>query len=71
MREEEERAKWFSRREDQLPSPEELTPLTTILITRDLALAFDITPNRSPPTSFLHPTSTMPSLLPPQLLRVR
>lgn len=61
MREEEDHAKWFSRWEDQLPSPEELTPLTTSLITRDLALAFDITQNRSPPP----PSSNPPPPPPP------
>ncbi|KAJ3676559.1 hypothetical protein LUZ60_003971 [Juncus effusus] len=43
MREEEE-PNWFARWEEQLPSPEELTPLSQSLITPDLALAFDISP---------------------------
>ncbi|RWR79786.1 transcription factor PCL1-like protein [Cinnamomum micranthum f. kanehirae] len=49
MREDEDHTNWFSRWEEQLPTPEELTPLTQNLIPQDLALAFDITPNRSPP----------------------
>ncbi|RWR79785.1 putative homeodomain-containing protein [Cinnamomum micranthum f. kanehirae] len=43
--------------EDQLPSPEELTPLTQTLITPDLAKAFDININRNP--------SSNPPLPPP------
>ncbi|GAB4851785.1 hypothetical protein Ancab_031184 [Ancistrocladus abbreviatus] len=38
----EEEANWFSKWEDELPSPEELMPLSQTLITPDLALAFDI-----------------------------
>ncbi|KAK7393033.1 hypothetical protein VNO78_21484 [Psophocarpus tetragonolobus] len=41
MREEE--ANWFSRWEEDLPSPEELMPLSQTLISHDLAMAFDIT----------------------------
>ncbi|KAL5994735.1 hypothetical protein ACLOJK_024788 [Asimina triloba] len=59
MREEEDHANWFSRWEEQLPTPEELTPITQSLITPDLALAFDIalatTPNPSPPPSSAAP----------------
>nr|WAU48797.1 MYB transcription factor 6 [Litchi chinensis] len=40
MREEE--SNWFARWEEELPSQEELMPLSQTLITRDLALAFDI-----------------------------
>lgn len=40
MREDE--SNWFSRWDEDLPSPEELTPLSQTLITPDLALAFDI-----------------------------
>ncbi|XP_023741317.1 transcription factor MYBC1 [Lactuca sativa] len=43
MREDE--SNWFSKWEEQLPSPEDLMPLTQTLITPDLAIAFDI---RSP-----------------------
>ncbi|KAL6997751.1 hypothetical protein U1Q18_007876 [Sarracenia purpurea var. burkii] len=43
MREDE--SNWFSKWEDELPSPEELMPLSQTLITPDLAIAFDI---RSP-----------------------
>lgn len=46
MREEE--SNWFSKWEDELPSPDELMPLSQTLITPDLALAFDI---RSPGTT--------------------
>ncbi|KAK8928944.1 Two-component response regulator ARR1 [Platanthera zijinensis] len=48
MREEEEEEEeeaeptWFARWEEELPSPEELMPLSQSLITPDLALAFDI-----------------------------
>ncbi|XP_044506611.1 transcription factor MYBC1 [Mangifera indica] len=38
----EEDSNWFSRSEEELPSPEELMPLSQTLITPDLALAFDI-----------------------------
>lgn len=41
MREEEETS-WFTRWEEQLPAPDELMPLSSSLITRDLAAAFDI-----------------------------
>ncbi|KAJ6821726.1 putative transcription factor PCL1-like [Iris pallida] len=48
MREEEEEGSWFARWEEELPSPEELMPLSQTLITPDLALAFDIpTPSSS------------------------
>lgn len=40
-----EEGNWFSKWEEELPSPDELMPLTQTLITPDLALAFDI---RSP-----------------------
>ncbi|PIN19652.1 hypothetical protein CDL12_07678 [Handroanthus impetiginosus] len=38
----EEDSNWFSKWEDQLPSPDELMPLSQSLITPDLALAFNI-----------------------------
>ncbi|KAL2480794.1 Homeodomain-like superfamily protein [Abeliophyllum distichum] len=38
----EEDSNWFAKWEDELPSPEELMPLSQSLITPDLALAFDI-----------------------------
>ncbi|KAJ4777227.1 Two-component response regulator ARR1 [Rhynchospora pubera] len=61
MREEEEPS-WFARWEEQLPPPEELTPLSQSLITPDLALAFDIpavpnpnpTPGSNPSPGSLH-----------------
>ncbi|XP_039047485.1 transcription factor MYBC1-like isoform X2 [Hibiscus syriacus] len=44
----EEDSNWFSRWEEELPSPEELMPLSQTLITPDLALAFDIrNPNQN------------------------
>ncbi|XVF40869.1 hypothetical protein PTKIN_Ptkin01aG0151200 [Pterospermum kingtungense] len=46
----EEDSNWFSRWAEELPSPEELMPLSQTLITPDLALAFDI-PN---PNHHLH-----------------
>ncbi|XP_043693831.1 transcription factor MYBC1-like [Telopea speciosissima] len=56
----EEEPNWFSRWEEELPSPEELMPLSQTLITPDLALAFDI---RNPGTP--HAASTPPPPLPP------
>lgn len=48
----EEDSNWFSRWEEELPSPEELMPLSQTLITPDLALAFDIrNPNPNTNTS--------------------
>lgn len=38
----EDDSNWFSRWEEELPSPEELMPLSQTLITPDLAMAFDI-----------------------------
>ncbi|KAK1316686.1 Two-component response regulator ARR1 [Acorus calamus] len=38
----EDDSNWFSKWEEQLPSPEELTPLSQTLITPDLAIALDI-----------------------------
>ncbi|KAM0947896.1 putative transcription factor MYB-HB-like family [Dioscorea sansibarensis] len=48
--EKEENPRWFVRWEDQLPSPDELMPLSQSLITADLARAFDLSssPRRSP-----------------------
>ncbi|CAL0332823.1 unnamed protein product [Lupinus luteus] len=43
----EEDSNWFSRWEEELPSPEELMPLSQTLITPDLAIAFDITTNNN------------------------
>ncbi|KAK3405359.1 hypothetical protein EUGRSUZ_K01670 [Eucalyptus grandis] len=58
----EEDSNWFSKWEDELPSPDELTPLSQTLITPDLALAFDIpTPphaNPSPTSPPRHPPPT-------------
>ncbi|GAB2267110.1 Transcription factor mybc1 [Dionaea muscipula] len=52
MREDED-SNWFLKWEEELPSPEELMPLSQTLITPDLALAFDIPNNHhhlQPPT---------------------
>ncbi|KAL0316736.1 UNVERIFIED_CONTAM: Transcription factor MYBC1 [Sesamum radiatum] len=38
----EEDSNWFSKWEEELPSPEELMPLSQSLITPDLAIAFNI-----------------------------
>ncbi|GAV57058.1 Myb_DNA-binding domain-containing protein [Cephalotus follicularis] len=63
MREDE--SNWFSRWEEDLPSPEELMPLSQTLITPDLALAFDIrSPNNT--TNNQHQTPPRPpSAAPP------
>ncbi|KAK7286659.1 hypothetical protein RJT34_21814 [Clitoria ternatea] len=53
----EEDSNWFSRWEEELPSPEELMPLSQTLITPDLAIAFDI---RNPHTTNTNPTTTPP-----------
>lgn len=61
--------KWFAEWEDELPSPEELMPLSQTLITSHLALAFDIlTPNNnsnhaSNSNSNSNPAPQTPSLL--------
>lgn len=52
----EEDSNWFAKWEEELPSPEELTPLSQSLITPDLALAFDIRNH--------HHQSTPPAQLP-------
>ncbi|CAH8339568.1 unnamed protein product [Eruca vesicaria subsp. sativa] len=49
MREDE--SDWFSRWEQDLPSPDELIPLSQSLISPDLALAFDIRPQPQPNSS--------------------
>ncbi|KAF5750309.1 transcription factor PCL1-like [Tripterygium wilfordii] len=60
----EDDANWFSRWEEELPSPEELMPLSQTLITPDLALAFDI---RNPSnTNSHHQQQSQPLPPPPQ-----
>ncbi|XP_057786356.1 transcription factor MYBC1-like [Salvia miltiorrhiza] len=60
MREDE--SNWFSKWEEELPSPEDLMPLSQSLITPDLALAFNIhNPHQQ---QSLHPPPPPP--LPPQ-----
>ncbi|CAM8933637.1 unnamed protein product [Rhodiola kirilowii] len=62
----EDDSNWFSRWEEQLPSPEELMPLSQTLITPHLALVFDLhgtnshsTPPPAPtPSSIAHPSSS-------------
>ncbi|CAA7388994.1 unnamed protein product [Spirodela intermedia] len=49
MREEE--SNWFARWEEELPTPEELMPISQSLITPDLAQAFDISTTPTSPSS--------------------
>ncbi|KAJ4893312.1 Homeodomain-like superfamily protein [Raphanus sativus] len=49
---------WFSRWEQDLPSPDELIPLSQSLISPDLALAFDIRTPSQPPHHHHHQSST-------------
>ncbi|KAL6523305.1 hypothetical protein OROGR_016908 [Orobanche gracilis] len=56
----EDDSNWFSKWEDELPSPDELMPLSQTLITPDLALAFNIsnahqTPHHHTPPPIQHP----------------
>lgn len=53
MREDE--SNWFSKWEEELPSPEDLMPITQTLITPDLAIAFDIRTPPHPPPSLQQP----------------
>ncbi|XP_010673075.2 transcription factor MYBC1 [Beta vulgaris subsp. vulgaris] len=62
MREEE--SNWFSKWEDELPSPDELISLSQSLITPDLASAFDI----QSPSSNGNSNTPISILSPPQLL---
>ncbi|XP_074373312.1 transcription factor MYBC1-like [Apium graveolens] len=48
MREVDESSNWFSKWEEQLPSPDELMPLNQSLITPNLLAAFNLTPNPIP-----------------------
>ncbi|KAL3533485.1 hypothetical protein ACH5RR_007006 [Cinchona calisaya] len=54
---------WFAKWEEQLPSPEELMPLSQTLITPDLAIAFDIR-NSNSPNHYQHHQNS-PLSLPP------
>lgn len=67
MREEEE-SNWFARWEEELPSPEELMPLSQSLITPDLALAFDISSPNPSPVAGLHHHGIAANLRPSQPL---
>lgn len=62
----EDDSNWFSRWEEQLPSPEELMPLSQTLISPDLALAFDIrsNPNPNPNTNTNTNTTSSPQHAP-------
>lgn len=61
MREDE--SNWFSKWEDELPSPEDLMPLSQTLITPDLAVAFDIrTPGNNHPPSLHHHQQPPPTI---------
>ncbi|KAF3533542.1 hypothetical protein DY000_02043488 [Brassica cretica] len=54
---------WFTRWEEELPSPEELIPLSQSLISPDLALAFDIRlPNNSGQPHHHHHSTPPPQL---------
>ncbi|CAA7398347.1 unnamed protein product [Spirodela intermedia] len=55
-----EEVNWFERWEEELPAPAELMPLSQTLITRDLALAFDIIPPGGDPLQPLPPSSALP-----------
>ncbi|KAK7396054.1 hypothetical protein VNO78_16779 [Psophocarpus tetragonolobus] len=59
----EEDSNWFSRWEEELPSPEELMPLSQTLITPDLAMAFDI---RNPHTTSNPNNTSQQQQQPPQ-----
>ncbi|KAI8562541.1 hypothetical protein RHMOL_Rhmol03G0043800 [Rhododendron molle] len=57
-----EDSNWFSKWEEELPSPEELMPLSQTLITPDLAIAFDIpNPSTNHSPQLLHQTLTPPA----------
>ncbi|KAM7257013.1 hypothetical protein ACFE04_012754 [Oxalis oulophora] len=58
MREEEESSNWFNKWEQELPSPQDLMPLTQTLISSDLALAFDIPNHHHQLTPHLPPSAT-------------
>ncbi|KAA8517909.1 hypothetical protein F0562_015383 [Nyssa sinensis] len=58
----EEDSNWFSRWDEELPSPEELMPLSQTLITPDLAMAFDI---RSPNSPQPPPSASLPAIQAP------
>ncbi|KAL6988077.1 Transcription factor mybc1 [Sarracenia purpurea var. burkii] len=59
---EDDSSTWFSKWEEELPSPEELMPLSQTLITPDLAIAFDI---RSPNSPQPPPQPPLPSVQTP------
>ncbi|KAF2537733.1 hypothetical protein F2Q70_00006630 [Brassica cretica] len=55
----EEDSNWFAKWEEELPSPEELIPLSQSLITPDLAIAFDLrSPNQPQPQTTPPPQQT-------------
>ncbi|KAJ1404232.1 SANT/Myb domain [Sesbania bispinosa] len=61
----EEDSNWFSKWEEELPSPEELMPLSQTLISPDLAIAFDI--RNTTPHHHQLPPSPNPLPSPPNL----
>lgn len=63
MREVEECSNWLSNWEQQLPSPDELMPLNQSLITPNLLVAFNLTPNPSPNTNSNAPFFSNPQTL--------
>lgn len=56
----EEDSNWFCKWEEELPSPEELIPLSQSLITPDLAIAFDLHRRNNENTSQRLPQTTPP-----------
>ncbi|CAI9761192.1 unnamed protein product [Fraxinus pennsylvanica] len=60
----EEDSNWFAKWEEELPSPEELMPLSQSLITPDLALFFDIRNHHYQSTPPQLPQSTVLSSQP-------
>ncbi|XP_023528286.1 transcription factor MYBC1-like [Cucurbita pepo subsp. pepo] len=56
----EEDSNWFSKWEEELPSPEELMPLSQTLITPDLAVAFDISSSNAAIDNNSHPPPPPP-----------
>ncbi|GKV48057.1 hypothetical protein SLEP1_g54892 [Rubroshorea leprosula] len=56
---------WFSKWEEELPSPDELMPLSQTLITPDLALAFDIRNPSNNSASYPHQQQQTPPPPPP------
>lgn len=60
LRMREEDSNWFAKWEEELPSPEELIPLSQSLITPDLAIAFDLHRNNNSNSGQPLPQTTPP-----------